>query len=88
MTQEILSEDTLITVGTAIAVLMAATGLAWKLSKLFGDLNSTMKGLRKDVAGLTTAIDDRIEHKDVVNWIRLFRAKNPGLDIPHFPEKE
>lgn len=79
--QTTLSNDTLVSVGAVVAVFLFAVPLTWKLSKLFGTLNTSIERL-------TEAIEDRIEHKDLVNWIRLTRAQNPDLDIPQFPEKK
>lgn len=78
--QMLLSDDTLITVGSAMAVILVVVPITWKLSKLFGTLQSSIERL-------TDAIEGHIEHKDLVHWIRLTRAQNPELNIPLFPEK-
>lgn len=76
-----LSNETLITVGSAVAVIMVVVPITWKMSGLF-------RALQESIERLTDTIDGHIEHKDLVNWIRLTRAKNPELNIPLFPEKE
>lgn len=79
--QTVLNNDLLVNAGTIVVVAGIVASAAWKISAAAKDLNNTLRRIDE-------TLQTKLDYDDVIHWVRLMRASNPDLDIPHFPEKQ
>jgi hypothetical protein len=78
--QTVLNNDLLVNAGTIVVVAGIVASAAWKISAAVKELNNTLRRMDQ-------TIQSKLDYDDVIHWVRLMRASNPDLEIPHFPEK-
>lgn len=79
--QTVLNNDLLVNAGTIVAVAGIVATATWKVSAAVKDLNNTLRRME-------VTIQTKLDYDDVIHWVRLMRASNPELEIPHFPERQ
>lgn len=84
MIQDLIGPDNVVTVGVGASIVAAAVVLTWKVAQAL----SVIKELKTSVTGLTEALHAKTTHIEMVNWIRLLKAKNPDLDVPFLGKEE
>lgn len=78
--QTILSNELLVNAGTIVVVAGGVGAAAWRFSSVMWRVNSTLERL-------DATLKDKMDYDNLLAWVRLMRAANPTMEVPHLPEK-
>lgn len=73
--------DNLITIGTALAIIIAVAGAAWRISAGLNELNHTLASMASQIDGMQK---DAYTGRDHDRFAAQLAERNTGLRVPYW----
>lgn len=78
----VLTRDTKITIGTAVAVVGLAIGSTWWVAERLNDTTAQLINIRSEIEGVTAKMTDLYKKSEASEQALRMALENPGLRVP------